>query len=62
MRCVEGLKWEEYPELTITISGGIISCFGFDQLTSMLSEADHLLYEAKHTGRNRICTIGGMKA
>lgn len=58
---VEGLKWEEYPELTITISGGIISCFGFDQLTSMLSEADHLLYEAKHTGRNRICTIGGMK-
>lgn len=53
---VEELKWEEHPDLSITISGGIISCFGYDQLTSMLSGADKLLYEAKHSGRNRICT------
>lgn len=54
---IEKLKWEEYPDLTITISGGIINCYGYTQLTKMLSKADELLYEAKHTGRNRICTL-----
>ncbi|MBR1597788.1 MAG: GGDEF domain-containing protein [Lachnospiraceae bacterium] len=51
---VEHLKWEDYPNLVITISGGIINCFGYNQLTSMLAQADELLYKAKHSGRNCI--------
>lgn len=54
---VEALRWEEHPDLTITISGGIISCFGYDELNKMLSQVDQLLYDAKHSGRNRICTF-----
>lgn len=52
---IAALKWEEYPDLSITISGGVIDCYGYDKLNSMLSEVDKLLYEAKQTGRNRIC-------
>ena len=52
---VEEIKWEEYPDLVITISGGITSCYGYNQLTTVLSKADELLYEAKHSGRNRVC-------
>ena len=53
-RKIERLKWNDYPNLSITISGGIISCFEHEKLNTMLSQADELLYKAKHSGRNCI--------
>ena len=51
---VEKLKWEGQPDLTVTISGGVVRCMDYDNVTAMLTHADQLLYEAKEGGRNRI--------
>ena len=52
---IEALTWEEDPRLGITISGGLLACRGYDHIETMLSDVDVKLYEAKHSGRNRIC-------
>lgn len=50
----EKLKWEE-KDTPITISGGLIHCSDYTDLTHMMSEVDSLLYKAKSCGRNCIC-------
>lgn len=50
----EKLKWEE-KDTPITISGGLIHCSDYTDLTHMMSEVDTLLYKAKSCGRNCIC-------
>ena len=50
---IEETVFSEYPQLTVTISGGITEYHGGDA-GSVIKEADELLYEAKKSGRNRI--------
>lgn len=52
---VSGLIWEKNPSLHVTISGGIVSCMDEDDLGKAMKEADKLLYQAKVSGKNRIC-------
>ena len=54
---VEGIKWDEDEGLTITVSGGLVDCSTFNSLNTTLSTVDKLLYDAKHTGRNRISLV-----
>jgi diguanylate cyclase (GGDEF)-like protein len=42
-------------DLKVTISGGICGDLGVGNFEKMLSNADQKLYQAKHSGRNRIC-------
>jgi diguanylate cyclase len=52
---VAGLRFEEVPELRISLSIGVA---GFDprmaNATAWLQEADRALYQAKRAGRDRI--------
>jgi diguanylate cyclase (GGDEF)-like protein len=52
---IESIKWEEDAELSITLSGGLVACKDYDDITPVLSTADKMLYTAKKSGRNRIC-------
>ena len=51
---IASLKWENHKPAQVTVSGGIISCMKYDQLTESMKEADRLLYSAKTSGKNRI--------
>ncbi len=44
-------------QIQVTISGGVCS-FENEDANSLIRKADQLLYQAKNTGRNRICTSG----
>ena len=48
------LAYEEYPELHISISGGLVCAAHFENVTEALFKADELLYSAKQGGRNQI--------
>lgn len=53
---VERWPWHQlHPELAVTISFGICDKLGQDVGNSMLKEADAKLYQAKESGRNRVC-------
>ena len=56
---VQALVWPDDSELVITISGGVLPCANYNDVNVMMTHVDGLLYEAKHTGRNRIVTEGG---
>ena len=48
------LRWEDYPDVKVTISGGVVPAYGYDNVTLLMSKADELLYDAKESGRNRV--------
>ena len=50
---IEQMEWNFDNKLTVTISGGVVENTGED-LYTMISKADSLLYHAKENGRNRI--------
>ena len=57
---IEDLTFEGLPDdVRITASFGLVSNFNHDSvsLERLLREADHALYQAKNTGRNRICVF-----
>lgn len=49
-------NWQEInPDLKVTISMGLNSDIKYDTFEQMLVIADNKLYEAKNSGRNRVC-------
>ena len=51
---IEAYEWKEVPGLTVTISGGITSCDGYEDANLVMHDADSLLYKAKKDGKNQI--------
>ncbi len=56
---IQALTWPDYSDLVITISGGVLPCANYTDVNVMMTHVDSLLYEAKHSGRNRIVSEGG---
>lgn len=52
---IADLRWEELPDVHVTISGGLISCEDHPDLTQAMHDVDVLLYQAKAAGKNQIC-------
>ncbi|HEX8979932.1 MAG TPA: diguanylate cyclase [Parasulfuritortus sp.] len=56
-RSIEEHPWHELaPGLRVTMSMGLSDDTGLGNVEKMLAAADARLYEAKHGGRNRVCT------
>ena len=53
---ISEIRWKDDQPPHVTISGGMVSCMEYDSLSETMRHADELLYHAKHTGKNRICT------
>lgn len=51
---ISAYEWKEVPDLTVTISGGITSCEGYEDANLVMHDADLLLYKAKNDGKNKI--------
>ncbi|MDQ8022402.1 MAG: GGDEF domain-containing protein [Moraxellaceae bacterium] len=53
---IAGYDWRAvHPELQVTISIGVATLGGGDDLHSLMHVADASLYRAKSTGRNQVC-------
>jgi diguanylate cyclase (GGDEF)-like protein len=50
------LRFEEVPDLVVTISGGVVPCNSEKDIKQVMHNVDELLYEAKREGKNRICS------
>jgi diguanylate cyclase len=56
-----GTDWSDiHPDLQVTVSVGVAEHGRQAEVTSTLVEADRALYEAKHGGRNLVCTAQPM--
>lgn len=55
-RVLDGVRRHRFPtQRTMTVSAGIANLGAGDTMTSLLQRADEALYQAKTTGRDRIC-------
>lgn len=52
------LRWEDHPEVHVSISGGLLSCEDHPDLTQAMHDVDTLLYKAKAAGKDQICVSG----
>jgi diguanylate cyclase (GGDEF)-like protein len=53
---IEAHPWQRiHPELAVTMSMGLSGDLSLGSVENMLKAADELLYQAKSTGRNRVC-------
>ncbi|MGH8292483.1 MAG: sensor domain-containing diguanylate cyclase [Gammaproteobacteria bacterium] len=53
---VESHNWSKIqPGLAVTISFGVAAAPPEYDVDTLVADADHKLYEAKHSGRNRVC-------
>ena len=52
---IMALRWDEHPEVGVSISGGLIACEDHVNLTQALHDVDKLLYKAKAAGKNQVC-------
>ena len=43
-----------YPDVNLTLSAGLVLCKKHNNITELLKEADDCLYEAKSEGRDRV--------
>lgn len=53
-RRISELRWNDLPEVRISISGGVIACAEHPNLTQAMHDVDCLLYRAKAAGKNRL--------
>jgi diguanylate cyclase (GGDEF)-like protein len=51
---IENMRWD-INDFHVTISGGVYSYKKGDSLDEFLDNADQLLYQAKNSGRNKMC-------
>lgn len=51
---IENLKFDEAPDLHVTISTGLSTFSHGDNLEKLVKNADQALYKAKETGRNKV--------
>ena len=51
------LRWDEVPTLSVSVSGGLISCEKYEDITVAMHDVDELLYRAKASGKNRIIVM-----
>ena len=52
---IMALRWDELPDVGVSISGGLIACEDHTDLTQALHDVDALLYKAKAAGKNQVC-------
>jgi diguanylate cyclase (GGDEF)-like protein len=53
---IQAYNWQKvHPELSITVSIGVVERTTQENIDQLLSAADKKLYEAKRTGRNKVC-------
>lgn len=57
-RKIAALRWDENPEVRVSISGGLLSCEENPDLTQAMHDVDALLYRAKAAGKDQICVSG----
>ncbi|MBR5109862.1 MAG: hypothetical protein IK099_06670 [Clostridia bacterium] len=50
------MGWKENPSASVSISGGLIACADYPDLTKAMHDVDELLYKAKAAGKNQIWT------
>ena len=54
---IESYPWHEvHPDLKVTMSMGVFADIAAGSAETMLQKADALLYRAKESGRNRVCS------
>ncbi len=51
---IESIRWNNVPDLVVTVSGGLSSCETFEDVDLVIQDADEHLYKAKHEGKNQI--------
>ena len=51
---ISELRFEEVPDLVVTISGGVVACSSEDEIKLIMHDVDECLYKAKAAGKNRI--------
>ena len=61
-RSVMAMRVTNHPNLQVTASFGVAEIQPGDSPDSLLKRADQGLYEAKRTGRNKTCCVGGGEA
>ena len=55
-RTIEAYPWATaHPDLRVTVSIGVASGTAFENADKFLDKADKELYQAKHSGKNRVC-------
>jgi len=59
-RHVEETKFGKYPDLKITVSGGVASAHPGISFEETLERTDKALYSAKHSGKNRIVAYSNL--
>jgi len=53
---IEQYSWPRlHPDLAVTLSIGLVELLGSDDAENLLRRADNKMYEAKRSGKNRIC-------
>lgn len=61
-RQVENTRFGKFPDLRVTISGGVASANAGSTFEETMERVDQALYHAKRTGRNRIVAYSEMKS
>jgi diguanylate cyclase (GGDEF)-like protein len=61
-RQVENTRFGKFPELKVTISGGVASANSGSTFEETLERADQALYQAKRHGRNRVVAYSEMRS